>query len=416
MRLADLLLASYDPHGVYDDGHACDDHNVFAGAAAAAAVVVSHQPQNSRALVIIARVAAARYVPTKLHLFKPICFTHSRADIDKAREMFEKAIAASSGGVSPVGVYGAYAKFLWATGGDRAKVVEFFEKACAGASNADATCAADAAAAADVMASYASFLLAGGGAMTARGEQLLRASLTLQPRNATTLTRYAHFLMDFMGDTANAGRLLEAAVMVDPRNASAATSYASYCFSRKGDPAAASAVLEACCSGDHRPPLALAALAEFRLVKQGNIDAARDMYAEVAACEDADGPSLASAAWFYAQYEGNYGKGRQLLERAVKMCCDDAVLWGSLGVALMCNIHGDRKRSADAYTDADADDVDADNWIAESIARAQHCFAIAEKLDPNNVDNLCNFAVFFSEIAGDISRAKGQHSFYVMCI
>lgn len=67
MRLADLLLASYDPHGIYDDDHACDDHNVFAGAAAAAAVVVSHQPQNSRALVIIARVAAARYVPTQLH-------------------------------------------------------------------------------------------------------------------------------------------------------------------------------------------------------------------------------------------------------------------------------------------------------------------------------------------------------------
>jgi len=122
--------------------------------------------------------------------------------------MFERAMAASSGGVSPVGVYGAYAKFLWSTGGDRAKVVELFEKACAGAANADATCAADSAAAADVMASYASFLLAGGGAMTARGEQLLRASLTLQPRNATTLTRYAHFLIDFMGDTANAGSII----------------------------------------------------------------------------------------------------------------------------------------------------------------------------------------------------------------
>ena len=43
-----------------------------------------------------------------------------------------------------------------------------------------------------------------------------------------------------------------------------------------------------------------------------------------------------------------------------------------------------------------ADDVGADNWIAESIARAQHCFPIAEKLDPNNADNLCNFAVFSS--------------------
>jgi hypothetical protein len=60
-------------------------------------------------------------------------------------------------------------------------------------------------------------------------------------------------------------------------------------------------------------------------VKQGNIDAARAMYGEVAACNDADGPSLASAAWFYAQHEGDYGRGRQLLERAVKMCCDDAV-------------------------------------------------------------------------------------------
>ena len=163
----------------------------------------------------------------------------SRADFDEAREMFERAMSASSGGVSPVGVYGAYAKFLWATGGDRSKIIDLFEKACLGASSGDAACVADAAAAADVMASYASFFLAGGGAMTARGEQLLRASLTLQPRNATTLTRYAHFLMDFMGDTANAGRLLEAAVSVDPHNASAATSYASFCFSRKGDPAAA---------------------------------------------------------------------------------------------------------------------------------------------------------------------------------
>ncbi len=89
-------------------------------------------------------------------------------------------MAADAGGISPVGVYGAYAKFLWSTGGDRATIVELFEKACSGAFQADAACAADAAAAADVMASYASFLLTGGGAMTARGEQLLRASLTLQ--------------------------------------------------------------------------------------------------------------------------------------------------------------------------------------------------------------------------------------------
>ncbi len=100
----------------------------------------------------------------------------------------------------------------------------------------------------------------------------------------------------------------------------------------------ATATLEACCSGDHRPPLALAALAEFRLVKQGNIDAARALYGEVAACNDADGPSLASAAWFYAQHEGDYGRGRQLLERAVKMCCDDAVRIMPLPSINICNI------------------------------------------------------------------------------
>lgn len=110
------------------------------------------------------------------NLFK----TMDRADVEKAREMFERAMAASSGGVSPVGVYGAYAKFLWSTGGDRAKVVDLFEKACVRASEADASSAADAAAAADVLASYASFLLVGGGAITARAEQMLRASLTLQ--------------------------------------------------------------------------------------------------------------------------------------------------------------------------------------------------------------------------------------------
>jgi hypothetical protein len=86
------------------------------------------------------------------------------------------------------------------------------------------------------------------------------------------------------------------------------------------------------------------------------------------------------------------------------------VLWGALGVALMCNIHGASKRSADG-ADGGGDDVDdkedADGWIAESIARAQHCFSTAEKLDPKNVDNLCNFAVFSSEIAGDVFRAKG---------
>ncbi len=76
----------------------------------------------------------------------------------------------------------------------------------------------------------------------------------------------------------------------------------------------------------------------------------------------------------------------------------------------MCNIHGERKGTADGADGADGgdDDDDADSWIAESIARAQHCFSTAEKLDPKNVDNLCNFAVFSSEIAGDVSRAKGR--------
>ncbi len=162
-----------------------------------------------------------------VYKIKPLSFLiFDRADLEKAREMFERAIAADAGGVSPVGVYGAYAKFLWATGGDRDTIIEFFEKACAGASAAEASCAADAAAAADVMASYASFMLTGSSATTAKGEQLLRASLTLQPRNATTLTRYAHFLMDVMGDAANAARLLDAAVKVDPFNAVAATSCA----------------------------------------------------------------------------------------------------------------------------------------------------------------------------------------------
>ena len=103
-----------------------------------------------------------------------------RADVEKARELFERAAAVNTGGISPVGVYGAYAKFLWATGGQRAVIIDMFEKACAAASTADAACVADAAAAADVMSSYASFLLTGGGAMTAKGEQLLRASLSLQ--------------------------------------------------------------------------------------------------------------------------------------------------------------------------------------------------------------------------------------------
>jgi hypothetical protein len=95
------------------------------------------------------------------------------------------------------------------------------------------------------------------------------------------------------------------------------------------------------------------------------------------------------------------------------MCCDDSVMWGALAVALMCCVQGGKKKAASvtgagADADADADDeADAEDWVAESIARAQHCFATAHKLDPKNADNLCNFAVFSAEIACDVSRAKG---------
>ena len=94
----------------------------------------------------------------------------------------------------------------------------------------------------------------------------------------------------------------------------------------------------------------------------------------------------------------------------VKMCCDDAVMWGALAVSLMCSIQSGRQASPAAAADDDHDDAaaeDDDLWVAESIARAQHCFTAAHKLDPKNVDNVCNYAVFSSEIAGDASRAKG---------
>jgi hypothetical protein len=95
----------------------------------------------------------------------------------------------------------------------------------------------------------------------------------------------------------------------------------------------------------------------------------------------------------------------------VKMCCDDAVMWGALAVSLMCSIQSGRQANPAAAAAAAADDAaaaeDDDLWVAESIARAQHCFATAHKLDPKNVDNLCNYAVFSSEIAGDATRAKG---------
>ena len=62
MLLADVLLASYDPSGKSMCCSRAVSHAALAGAAAAAAVVVAHQPSNARALVIIARVAAARCV------------------------------------------------------------------------------------------------------------------------------------------------------------------------------------------------------------------------------------------------------------------------------------------------------------------------------------------------------------------
>ena len=93
MRLAELLLASYDPNGdssrgydaaAADDDDAADECSTAAspvvlcvshaspGAAAAAAVVVAQQPCNPRALVIIARVAAARCNHPLSHNTKPV--------------------------------------------------------------------------------------------------------------------------------------------------------------------------------------------------------------------------------------------------------------------------------------------------------------------------------------------------------
>ena len=93
-------------------------------------------------------------------------------------------------------------------------------------------------------------------------------------------------------------------------------------------------------------------------------------------------------------------KGHQLLERAVKLCCDDAMMWGALGVALMCSIQTGRQAGDGG------DGCDAGEWIAETVARTQHCFATASRLDGHNVENLCNFAVFTAEIEGDYPKAK----------
>ncbi len=75
----------------------------------------------------------------------------------------------------------------------------------------------------------------------------------------------------------------------------------------------------------------------------------------------------------------------------------------------MCSVQGGSKSGATAAAAAATaeDAAAAEDWVAESIARAEHCFATAHKLDPKNVANLCNFAVFAAEIACDASRAKG---------
>jgi len=100
----------------------------------------------------------------------------------------------------------------------------------------------------------------------------------------------------------------------------------------------------------------------------------------------------------------SHAKGRQLLERAVKLCCDDAITWGALGVALMCSIQMGGMGGGDGDGDGDGDESEAST--AEFVARAQHCFAAADKLDGKNVENLCNHAVFTSEIACNYPRAK----------
>jgi hypothetical protein len=68
----------------------------------------------------------------------------------------------------------------------------------------------------------------------------------------------------------------------------------------------------------------------------------------------------------------------------VKLCYDDSMLWASLAVALLCCIQQGANRRTDAADAADAD-ADVDDWIAESVARAQHCFATAERIDPRCV-------------------------------
>jgi hypothetical protein len=74
------------------------------------------------------------------------------------------------------------------------------------------------------------------------------------------------------------------------------------------------------------------------------------------------------------------------------------MLWASLAVALLCCIQQGPSRRADAAAAADAADdaADVDDWIAESVARAQHCFATAERIDPRHEGAHTPFFICFA--------------------
>ena len=69
------------------------------------------------------------------------------------------------------------------------------------------------------------------------------------------------------------------------------------------------------------------------------------------------------------------------------------MLWASLAVALLCCIQQGSSRRADAAAD---DAADVDDWIAESVARAQHCFATAERIDPRHEGAHTPFFICFA--------------------
>jgi hypothetical protein len=71
------------------------------------------------------------------------------------------------------------------------------------------------------------------------------------------------------------------------------------------------------------------------------------------------------------------------------------MLWASLAVALLCCIQQGPSRRADAADAAD-DAADVDDWIAESVARAQHCFATAERIDPRHEGAHTPFFICFA--------------------